>query len=1390
MKNVQQKNESITAERQEKENALTAQLERVQTENAAFAAKNDEIQSSKEAIANQLTQTTKELQEVRSLLASTQEAAQTAADEKIAALQSDAATAQNAKAAAEDRATKLEAENNDLKSKIAENDSMNMEMMSNFEEMVTQLHEATETQSNLSEQLNAKQAQIKDLQLNTSKGAELERQNVELQASIQDLEKSNSDLLETLNETVEKLEEASQVKKNMETEFAEAKTEQQNMSDQLENEVKNLQIKVSEQESINCELKATFDETVAHLEEVMNTKGVLEKQLQAAQAEVTELALNSAASEEVEVLNTQLEQLTATVSTLQEQITQKNNALEEASQNYSTAKQEISVLKENNSVLSFEMQNLEDEKADEETKANEFQQKLTEQQQSIKDMKDQLKDQQTLADETSQEMEEMTADLLAKAEQIKKQTDFIKELETQNVKQKEELLNIQSVTIDVKENLKVVHQRDAAQKELNEVRLALSAEKKAREAAEQAQNAAILEGTTASADSVAMSNKLQIATQQIVELKAEASSKQISWAQRENDLNKTSKQNQTDLQDARQTSKLLQDQLGMANEQLETLYVELKETKDKLQTQIATVNANVNEATQIQNNEETARKLVLQASTANNLMKQKIEKKELELKESVKRCKEVENMMFTEQKRFSELQDATTAAENAHRQKIASLEHDITRLQNQRGQSTAESKRRLEFLEKQNENLVASSKANVEEVVENRKKVANLTMKCERFQQAITKMENRCEELRSEIEEKDSVVTVLQKQVAEHESASLNKIDIEKMEQTNIALRNAVTALENRVKKQKDEVAAANDRSTEQTNSITALQLEIESLQAAVEVAAATSSDNCLAADLDAALEQRNIAQKKVSELSATLKKGRTSIEASKKEVERLKLENQQVASAAQEATSRASTLEVQLQESEHRVATATAELKVNIAANDKLMQEIKGTKASMEKMEKNQAQVSAVATADAEKVLELQQEIEFQNTLLSENDSEVQALKKINHEAKEQLKQQNFQFHSMVDKHNAECRQLETSIDSWSRKYATHKAKALQQYEAVANEAARLGTVEADLRTQVSSLSTKVRDQSSMLREQRNAIAKTQTQSSQTSMKTIELLKTEIQNERARNADKDQRIAKLEQVKLSKHQVQKLMIMKQEHKKFKKENKRLKETVENLACGSKAHSTRSGSDSDDYRRIKSLTQEIEQLRDTTDAANMEVENVKDQLRQHQQAAAEVEKENVQLKDKLLHADISMAQGYKEKEAQYLKEIKYLENENLELMEEISSLRDAAVRRDESVTLNIPSLTKFLADSPAARKPSTDMMSASPAIVGKRTPLSIRAQPNPNIASSATRSMKKTLGMSNSLKKTRINKSLDTSPSLQNSSVIPVHEDEIDVDGPGECNTQ
>lgn len=57
---------------------------------------------------------------------------------------------------------------------------------------------------------------------------------------------------------------------------------------------------------------------------------------------------------------------------------------------------------------------------------------------------------------------------------------------------------------------------------------------------------------------------------------------------------------------------MLQDQLGVANEQLETLRVELEETKDKLQTQVATVNASVNEAAQIQNNEETARYVLVE----------------------------------------------------------------------------------------------------------------------------------------------------------------------------------------------------------------------------------------------------------------------------------------------------------------------------------------------------------------------------------------------------------------------------------------------------------------------------------------------------------------------------------------------------------------------------------------------------------------------------------------------------------------------------------------------------------------------------------------------------------------------------------------------------------
>ena len=206
-------------------------------------------------------------------------------------------------------------------------------------------------------------------------------------------------------------------------------------------------------------------------------------------------------------------------------------------------------------------------------------------------------------------------------------------------------------------------------------------------------------------------------------------------------------------------------------------------------------------------------------------------------------------------------------------------------------------------------------------------------------------------------------------------------------------------------------------------------------------------------------------------------------------------------------------------------------------------------------------------------------------------------------------------------------------------------------------------------------------------------------------------------------------------------------MALKKEHKKFKKENKSLRETVANLT-GSSSRSTRSrrggggeASGNDEAaQRVQELQRENERLRDAADAASAQLDEVIAQAAKGDAAIEAAEKENAQLKDKLLRADVSISevrgclpgtamcqkncrsierqplhhrffhqfvrcsQAYKEKEAQFLKEIKYLENENLELMEEVAALRESAIQRDESVTLNIPSLTKFLADSPVAEK--------------------------------------------------------------------------------------
>ena len=73
--------------------------------------------------------------------------------------------------------------------------------------------------------------------------------------------------------------------------------------------------------------------------------------------------------------------------------------------------------------------------------------------------------------------------------------------------------------------------------------------------------------------------------------------------------------------------------------------------QEKLRTQIARVNADVNEATQMLTSEEAARKVAAQTGTANGLMKQELEKSEMKLKEAAQRVKELEGMMFVEQVR-------------------------------------------------------------------------------------------------------------------------------------------------------------------------------------------------------------------------------------------------------------------------------------------------------------------------------------------------------------------------------------------------------------------------------------------------------------------------------------------------------------------------------------------------------------------------------------------------------------------------------------------------------------------------------------------------------------------------------------------------------------------
>jgi len=452
----------------------------------------------------------------------------------------------------------------------------------------------------------------------------------------------------------------------------------------------------------------------------------------------------------------------------------------------------------------------------------------------------------------------------------------------------------------------------------------------------------------------------------------------------------------------------------------------------------------------------------------------------------------------------------------------------------------------------------------------------------------------------------------------------------------------------------------------------------------------------------------------------------------------------------------------------------AVSELATAREACTSMSAQLDALKAQVASLE-SAASEAAASNENDEKILELQEEIEFQNSVIADHEAEKEKLRAAAAEAEKKLQEQTAQYKSAFAKYSEERKELEDNVQSWTHKYQTHKSKALEQYESVANEAARLAAVEAELRAHNATLTSKIREQATMLRDQRNAIA--QADQSTASAKAIEVLKQEVQSERARVKEQTLRIAKLEKVKLTNSQVEKLVALKKEHKQFKKENKKLRETVQNLtASSSSSRSSRNsrGSASNDQsnEQISALRQENEELRELADNACAERDDMSESLKKHREAAASAEKENAQLKDKLLRADVSFSEAYKEKEAQYLKEIKYLENENLELMEEIAGLREAAVQRDESVTLNIPSLTKFLADSPVADSKSATKQKPT------RTPLAARASVDPN-ASDTTQAVKRPITQT---------------PSAESSSAPEAAQATVggddDKEMPPECNTQ
>ena len=162
--------------------------------------------------------------------------------------------------------------------------------------------------------------------------------------------------------------------------------------------------------------------------------------------------------------------------------------------------------------------------------------------------------------------------------------------------------------------------------------------------------------------------------------------------------------------------------------------------------------------------------------------------------------------------------------------------------------------------------------------------------------------------------------------------------------------------------------------------------------------------------------------------------------------------EKDELAAAAEAAAARATQLEAEVAESTRAHATATAELQAMRSAFETREGEIAALKTQIADLEEaavaaSNTSTTSTGTTAEEAVLELQQELEFQRTVIAENEGMVKSLKAAVAVAEERAATTEQNVVRAKENFAQERDALQASVDAWTRKYATHKARALEQY-------------------------------------------------------------------------------------------------------------------------------------------------------------------------------------------------------------------------------------------------------------------------------------------------------------------------------------------------------